>query len=66
MSGFDKAIKMRQLRELGWTDVDDDEQPYNMRPPQSLFDKAPDSFHVYDAETLQNILGEALKEEERQ
>ncbi len=62
MAGFDKWLIMEKLKRLGWTEAepDDPERPYQMIPPASLFANRPKTFHVYEAEDLQNLLGEPV------
>jgi hypothetical protein len=57
MAGMDKFILMEKLRTLGWRDAGD---KYHMEPPQELFDKRSKSFYVYDAESLQDLLGDPV------
>jgi hypothetical protein len=59
MAGFDKYILMEKLKAKGWEEIEG-AGSYMMKPPRSLFDKYDMIFHVYDAESLQNLLGEAI------
>ena len=54
MGGFDRARLERRLIELGWSLTVDDK----LIPPDSLWKNKKQSFHVYDADDLQNLLGE--------
>ena len=59
MSGFDRAVLSGKLMKLGWTEDDDGK----MIPSLSLFKDMPQSFDEYDAEALQNLLGESVPED---
>ena len=56
MSGVDKSALVVLLEQLGWTEVTG--EPYHLVPPAALFESKamPQSFHVYDAERLQELL----------
>jgi len=54
MSGIDKAILCRELKEKGWTEKDN----YQLVPPEKLWKNKPTSFYLYDARLLQEVLGE--------
>lgn len=54
MSAIDKCNAMKRLEQLGWKSKD--ENSYEMIPPKELFENSPKSFHVYDAEVLQELL----------
>ena len=63
MAGFDKYLLMQKLISEGWERASKENQcdslgNYCLIPPDSLWEKKPKSFYVYDAETLQEILGE--------
>ena len=58
MSGFDRAIMIRQLKKLGWKEVNGD----NLAPPDELWENKPKMFYVYDARNLQDLLGESINE----
>ena len=71
MGGFDKAWLMIKLEKLGWVEVEvndpeDDfyQNIYMMKPPDSLWKNKRKSFHAYDAEALQNILGDPVPDKE--
>lgn len=53
MSGFDKSIRCRALKENGWVEVKDN----LLIPPDSLWKNKPKSFYVYDALELHKLLG---------
>ena len=59
MSGVDRAVLGRKLEKLGWT-----ENEYGLySPPDSLFKEMPKSFTEYNAESLQDLLGEFVSYE---
>jgi hypothetical protein len=64
MSGFDKFVLMEKLKKLGWKEAGGDDDPYGMIPPDELWKDRPHRFYVYDARDLQNILGQAIPEDE--
>ena len=57
MSGVDKSRLERKLVDLGWTVTVTDK----LIPPASLFKDAPYSLSLYEAATIQDILGEVVK-----
>ncbi len=59
MSGVDKARLGHKLENLGWTE----DAKGDYEPPESLFTGAPLSFSVYDAEALQDLLGEMITDD---
>lgn len=52
MAGFDKVILAEKLIELGWKETHDGQ----FIPPDNLWDNKPESFNIYDAEEIQNLL----------
>jgi hypothetical protein len=66
MSGFDRAILMEKLIAMGWTQAPpgscDSASNSCLVPPESLWEKKKKAFYVYDAEALQNLLGESVPE----
>jgi hypothetical protein len=61
MSGFDKAILIEKLKELGWKECSN--MSYDLIPPDKLFDNAKGiPIYVYDARDVQNLLGEEVKD----
>ena len=59
MSGFDKSRLERKLVNLGWRVTVTDK----LIPPPSLFKDAPHSLPLWEAETLQDILGEIVTDD---
>ena len=59
MSGFDKARLERKLVDLGWTVTVTDK----LIPPPSLFKDAPHALLLWEAETLQDLLGEMITDD---
>ena len=66
MAGFDKGIQKNKLTALGWVmateDATNGDVPlhYQMVPPDDLWQKRPKTFYVYQAEELQNLLGDEV------
>ena len=58
MSGVDRARIERRLLELGWTLTSDDK----LIPPDTLWENKKKSFHVYEADDIENMLGEMSEE----
>lgn len=56
MSGVDRARLGSKLEKLGWTEDKDG----RYIPNESLFENRPTSFSEYDAESLQDLLGEIV------
>jgi hypothetical protein len=60
MSGFDKARLGHKLENLGWYETEN----FRYVPPENLFDGVTrQEFSVYDAEALQDLLGEIVTDD---
>ena len=60
MAGFDKFVLMKKLVALGWEETD--WPGCVLKPPESLWKDSVHSYDVYDARTLQMILGDSQQE----
>lgn len=56
MSGWDKNMMYTVLKDQGWAEVYEG----RLSPPNSLWENKPNTFNVYDATDLQDILGGQL------
>tara|TARA_R110002049_G_scaffold282589_2_gene462415 strand:- start:480 stop:656 length:177 start_codon:yes stop_codon:yes gene_type:complete len=54
MSGVDRAILGEKLKKLGWTENENG----RYEPPESLWQNKPKDFSEYDAEEIQDLLGD--------
>jgi len=63
MAGYDRMVLEEKLIEKGWRVVEVDGKDM-MIPPASLFERAMKHYHVYQAQELQNLLGDPAAEEE--
>lgn len=52
MSGFDKSMMYDVLKEHGWVEVSEG----MLSSPKSLWENKPNTFNIYDATDLQDIL----------
>ena len=59
MSGIDRARLAQKLIDLGWTEDNND----MLTPPDKLFENKPVKFYVYEAEQLQDLLGECVTDD---
>ena len=56
MTDSDRRALMKELEEKGW--VKDKNEDNYLFPPNSLLERKPKSFYVYDAIYIQECLGE--------
>lgn len=56
MAAYDKLLILDKLLKLGWSESTVPGKSWQVVPPDSLWKERPASFHVYDAQTLVNLL----------
>jgi len=54
MAGFDKLLIEEKLKKLGWKE-DSNKKNYYI-PPEELWGNKPESFYIYSADELQELL----------
>jgi hypothetical protein len=69
MAALDKYLLCERLKELGWREASEDElEPPDVRnrlvPPDSLWANKQQTFHVYQARDIQELLGVAVDEDD--
>ena len=56
-------ILRNELEKLGWSEAPPNGHVYQMSPPPSLFENMPKQFDVYEAEIIQQLLGDPVPED---